>query len=114
MRFKNNHKGEEEASMLSSPRNRTAAAPSDSLENSIKQLLENATRETNLDGPMSLAFIRAEITSVCELVALDHEDINQLDYETSEGDLRKLSLMQCKKFKGAVAWENILPAGSTT
>ena len=115
MRFKNDHKGEEESSMFSSPRRRTPAAPSDSLENSIKQLLENVLGETNHDGLVSLAFIRAEITSVCELLSLDHDDINELDYETSEGDLRKLSLMQCKKLKGAVAcWENNSPAGTTT
>ena len=96
-----------------SPR-RAPAAPSDSLETSIKQLLENVFGETNHDGPLSLAFIRAEITSVYELLSLDHGDINELDYETSEGELRKQSLMQCKKLKGAVAWGNNSPAGPTT
>jgi len=104
--------GEEESSMFS-PR-KAAAAPSDSLDTSIKQLLENVFDETSHDGPMSLAFMRAEITSVCEFLSLDHDGINELECETSEGNLRKPSLMQCKKLKGAVAWGNNSPAGPTT
>ena len=86
-----NTTGEEESSMFS-PR-RAEAAPSDSLDTSIKHLLENVFNETNHDGPVSLAFIRAEITSVHEFLSLDHDDANELEHETSEGDLRKLSLM---------------------
>ena len=85
-----------------SPR-RATATPSDSLETSIKQLLENVSGENNHDGPVSLAFIRAEITSVNEFLSLDHDDINELEHETSEGNLKKPSLMQRKKLKGAVA-----------
>ena len=96
-----------------SPR-RAEAAPSDSLDTSIKHLLENVFNETNHDGPVSLAFIRTEITSVNEFLSLDHDDINELEHETSGGALRKLSLMQRKKLKGAVAWGNNSPAGPTT
>ena len=41
--------------------------PSDSLETDINQLLENVFGEANWDGPASLAFVRAGITSDCEL-----------------------------------------------
>ena len=88
--------------------------PSDSLDTSIKHLLENVFNETNYDGPVSLAFIRAEITSIIEFLSLDHDDINELEHETSGGTLRKLSLMTRKKLKGAVAWGNNTPAGPTT
>ena len=107
-----NTKGEEESSMFSPMR--AEEVPSDSLDTSIKQLLENIFVKTNHNGPVSLAFIRAEITSVNEFLSLDHDDINELEHETSEGDLRKPSLMQCKKLKGAVAWGNNSPAGPTT
>ena len=100
--------------MFSLPRKGTEAPLSDALENSINQLLENVFGKTNHDGPISLAFIRAEITSVNEFLSLDHDDINELEHETSGGALRKLSLMKCKKLKGAVAWGNNSPAGPTT
>jgi len=96
-----------------SPR-RAEEVPSDSLDTSIKHLLENVFNETDYDGPVSLAFIRAEITSIIEFLSLDHNDINELEHETSWGALRKLSLMTCKKLKGAVAWGNNTPAGPTT
>ena len=106
--------GEEESIMFSSPRGRTPAPPSDSLEQSIKQLLENVFEENNHDGPVSQAFIKAEITSICEFLSLDNDVINELEHETSEGSLTKPSLMQHKKLKGAVAWGNNSPAGPTT
>ena len=96
-----------------SPR-RAEEVPSDSFDTSIKHLLENVFNETDCDGSMSLAFIRAEITSIIEFLSLDHDDINELEHETSGGALRKPSLMTRKKLKGAVAWGNNTPAGPTT
>jgi len=44
-----------------------SSLPSDSLETDINQLLENVFGGANWDGPASLAFVRAGITSDCEL-----------------------------------------------
>ena len=93
---------------------REAAEPSDPFDTSIKHLLEKVFKDNNHDGPVALAFKEAEITTITEFLALDKDDINELEFENSEGRTKKLSLMTRKKLKGAVAWGKIEPAGPLT
>ena len=81
---------------------------------SIKHLLEKVFKDTNHDGPVALAFKEAEITEINEFLALDKDDINELEFENSEGNTKKLPLMTRKKLKGAVAWGNTEPPGPQT
>ena len=100
--------------LVFTPSRREAAEPSDPFDTSIKHLLEKVFKENNHDGPVALAFKETEITSINKFLSLDKDDINELEFENSEGSTKKLSLMTCKKLKGAVAWGNNSPAGPTT
>ena len=84
---------EEGESIMSifTPRRETAE-PSDPFDTSIKHLLENVFKENNHDGPMALAFKEAEITTITKFLSLDKDDINELEFENSEGRTKKLSL----------------------
>ena len=93
---------------------REAAETADPFDTSIKHLLENVFKENNHDGPAALAFKEAEITSITDFLSLDKDDINELEFENSEGRTKKLSLMTRKKLKGAVAWGKAEPPGPMT
>ena len=92
------------AAILNFTPSRDAAETADPFDTSIKHLLEKVFNDTNHDGPVALAFKEAEITEINEFLALDKDDINELEFENSEGRTKKLSLMTRKKLKGAVAW----------
>ena len=93
---------------------REAAETTDPFDTSIKHLLEKVFKEDNHDGPVALAFKEAEITTITKFLSLDKDDINELEFENSEGSTKKLSLMTQKKLKGAVAWGKTEPPGPQT